>query len=165
MNTSAPASRRASTSPADGCLRSSVSDSLDRLSHTKWLDWPSTVRSYPRAKSPSPGRSTLMTRAPRSASCRVQNGAATACSRATTVTPSNGLMRPSCRYGVGVAGGDRVASVRMSMSGVVRALRPAGGGVLAVLVVALLAQSLVGPGVAGVLGWLVYRLTTGADLV
>jgi len=51
------------------------------------------------------------------------------------------------------------------MTTVVRALRPAGGGVLAVLVVALLAQSLVGPGVAGVLGWLVYRLTTGADLV
>jgi ATP-binding cassette subfamily B protein len=53
----------------------------------------------------------------------------------------------------------------MSMTTVVRALRPAGGGVLAVLVIALLAQSLVGPGVAGVLGWLVYRLTTGADLV
>jgi ATP-binding cassette subfamily B protein len=53
----------------------------------------------------------------------------------------------------------------MSMTTVVRALRPAGRGVLAVLVVALLAQSLVGPGVAGVLGWLVYRLTVGADLV
>jgi hypothetical protein len=33
-----------------------------------------------RAKSPMPGRSTLMTRAPKSASCRVQNGAAIACS-------------------------------------------------------------------------------------
>src|SRR5580693_2709782 len=31
-----------------------------------------------------------MTRAPRSVSCRVANGAATACSRETTVTPSSG---------------------------------------------------------------------------
>ena len=166
MNTSAPASRRCSTSPAAGCLRSSVSDSLDRLSHTKWLDWPSTVRSYPRAKSPSPGRSTLITRAPRSASCRVQNGAATACSSATTVMPSNGPMRPSCRYGTDTAGRDRVASVRMStIRAVAAALRPAGGGVLGLLVSALLAQSLVGPGVAAILGWLVHRLTTGGDLV
>src|ERR1044071_3200758 len=37
-----------------------------------------------------PGRSILMTRAPRSASCRVANGAATACSTATTVIPSSG---------------------------------------------------------------------------
>ena len=37
--------------------------------------------------SPVTGRSTLMTRAPRSASWRVQNGAAMACSRVTTVTP------------------------------------------------------------------------------
>jgi ABC-type multidrug transport system fused ATPase/permease subunit len=48
---------------------------------------------------------------------------------------------------------------------VMRALRPAGTGVLAPLVAALLAQSLIGPGVAAVLGWLVHRLTTGADLV
>src|SRR3569833_3457857 len=33
-----------------------------------------------------------MTRAPRSASCRVAKGAATACSRATTVVPSSGSM-------------------------------------------------------------------------
>ena len=38
----------------------------------------------------APGRSTLITRAPRSASCRVANGAATACSSATTMTPSSG---------------------------------------------------------------------------
>src|SRR5206468_8158992 len=42
-------------------------------------------------KSPTPGRSTLMTRAPRSASWRVQNGAAMACSSETTVMPSRGL--------------------------------------------------------------------------
>src|SRR5215475_45630 len=48
---------------------------------------------------------------------------------------------------------------------VMRALRPAGAGVLAPIVASLLAQSLIGPGVAAVLGWLVHRLTTGADLV
>src|SRR5437868_9784438 len=34
-----------------------------------------------------------MTRAPRSASCRVANGPAITCSSATTVTPSSGLMQ------------------------------------------------------------------------
>src|SRR6202040_3398540 len=43
-------------------------------------------------KSPAPGRSILITRAPRSASWRVANGAAMACSSDTTVTPSRGLM-------------------------------------------------------------------------
>jgi len=38
----------------------------------------------------STGRSILITRAPRSASWRVQNGAAIACSSETTVTPSSG---------------------------------------------------------------------------
>src|SRR5437868_10375531 len=51
---------------------------------------PLTVVSYPRAKSPTRGRSILMTRAPRSASCRVANGAATACSTETTVMPFRG---------------------------------------------------------------------------
>src|ERR1039457_2656730 len=45
--------------------------------------------SYCRAKSPEPGRSILITRAPRSASCRVASGAATACSRVTTVMPDS----------------------------------------------------------------------------
>src|SRR6202030_490056 len=40
----------------------------------------------------APGRSILITRAPRSASWRVANGAAIACSSDTTVTPSKGLM-------------------------------------------------------------------------
>src|ERR1700730_19249938 len=53
---------------------------------------PSTRSSKPRAKSPPPGRSILITRAPRSASWRVANGAAIACSSDTTVTPSKGLM-------------------------------------------------------------------------
>src|SRR3954469_20784315 len=51
---------------------------------------PLTVSSYPRAKSPVPGRSILMTRAPRSASWRVANGAAIACSSVTTVIPLSG---------------------------------------------------------------------------
>src|SRR5918998_4541165 len=82
--------RRFSTSLAPSCLRSRVRDSLERLSKTKWLARPFTVLSYPRAKSPTSGRSTFMTRAPRSASWRVAKGAATACSSATTVMPSRG---------------------------------------------------------------------------
>ena len=50
---------------------------------------PWTVRSYARAKSPMPGRSTLITRAPRSARWRVASGAATACSSETTVMSSS----------------------------------------------------------------------------
>jgi ATP-binding cassette subfamily B protein len=53
----------------------------------------------------------------------------------------------------------------LTIGRIVRALRPAGGGVLALLLAALVVQSLVGPGVAAILGWLVHRLTTGADLV
>src|SRR4029077_4580104 len=75
---------------ASARFRSSVKDSLDRLSHTKWLDKPRTVASYPRENSPTSGRSILMTRAPKSASWRVANGAATACSRDTTVIPASG---------------------------------------------------------------------------
>src|SRR5215210_5077211 len=88
--TSAPRTRRRSTSLAPSSFRFSVRDSLERLSHTKWLARPLTVSSYPRAKSPTPGRSTFITRAPRSASWRVAKGAATACSKETTVTPSSG---------------------------------------------------------------------------
>src|ERR671916_1940975 len=88
--TSDLATRRRRISLASPCLRSKASDSLERLSQTKWLDMPLTVSSYPLAKSPTPGRSTFMTLAPRSASWRVAKGAATACSRETTVTPSRG---------------------------------------------------------------------------
>src|SRR5438876_5391116 len=77
---------------ASGCLTSSVRLSLERLVHTKWEANPRTRSSYPRAKSPTPGRSTLMTRAPRSASWRVANGAAIACSSVTTVMPVSGLI-------------------------------------------------------------------------
>src|SRR5918998_3014039 len=90
--TSAPWRRRRSTSLAPSSFRFSVRDSFERLSQTKWLARPLTVVSYPRAKSPTPGRSTFMTRAPRSASWRVAKGAATACSRETTVTPSRGRL-------------------------------------------------------------------------
>ena len=51
---------------------------------------PLTRPSYARAKSPLSGLSILMTRAPRSASWRVQKGAAIACSKVTTVIPSKG---------------------------------------------------------------------------
>src|SRR6478672_1189081 len=72
------------------CLTSSVRLSFDRLVQTKCDARPMTRSSYARAKSPTPGRSILITRAPRSASWRVQKGAAIACSRVTTVTPSRG---------------------------------------------------------------------------
>src|ERR687893_11710 len=88
--TSACSMRRFSISLVLSFLRSRVSDSLERLSQTKWLESPFTVASYERAKSPVPGRSTFITRAPRSASWRVAKGAATACSSATTVMPSRG---------------------------------------------------------------------------
>src|ERR1700675_4696503 len=77
---------------ASGCLTSSVRLSLERLVQTKWEASPRTLSSYPRAKSPAPGRSILITRAPRSASWRVANGAAIACSSDTTVTPFKVLM-------------------------------------------------------------------------
>ena len=88
--TSDRSTRRARTSRASGLFTSSVSDSFDRFNQTKWLARPRTVVSYPRAKSPATGRSILMTRAPRSASCRVANGTATACSSASTVIPASG---------------------------------------------------------------------------
>ena len=97
---SAPRRRRAPTTSrlriacASGCFTSSVRLSLERLVHTKCDASPRTRSSYPRAKSPTPGRSILMTRAPRSASCRVANGAAIACSSATTVMPASGLTGP-----------------------------------------------------------------------
>src|SRR5699024_8075339 len=76
-------------------LRSSARLSLLRLIHTKWLESPLTVVSYPRAKSPTSGRSILMTRAPRSASCLEANGAATACSQLITVIPDKGRFWPA----------------------------------------------------------------------
>src|SRR5215210_7639586 len=88
--TSARPSSRSRTLFAPSSLRFSVRDSLERLSQTKWLAMPFTVVSYPLAKSPTPGRSTFITLAPRSASWRVAKGAATACSSATTVMPSSG---------------------------------------------------------------------------
>jgi hypothetical protein len=45
-----------------------------------------------REASPTSGRSILTTRAPSSASWRVQNGPAITCSSATTVTPSSGRL-------------------------------------------------------------------------
>src|SRR5215217_2075576 len=90
--TSASSMRRSRASLASSFFKSRASDSFERLSQTKWLARPLTVSSYPRAKSPTSGRSTFMTREPRLASWRVVNGAATACSRDTTVTPSRGRL-------------------------------------------------------------------------
>src|SRR3954469_1222885 len=82
---------------ASGCLTSRVKLSLDRFVQTKCDATPRTRSSYPRAKSPTPGRSTLMTRAPRSASWRVAKGPAIACSRVMMVVPVKGRMFGSSR--------------------------------------------------------------------
>jgi hypothetical protein len=67
-------------------------DSLPRLSQTKWAPY-RRRRGRSRARSPRPsGRSTLITRAPRSARLRVASGVATACSIDTTVISSSGSM-------------------------------------------------------------------------
>src|ERR1700733_2470251 len=89
-STSAPPIRFSSTLAASGCFTSSVTLRFPRFSQMKKLAWPWTKLSYDRAKSPSPGRSILITVAPRSAMCREQIGAATACSSATTRMPSRG---------------------------------------------------------------------------
>src|SRR6478735_10342041 len=83
---------------ASGCFTSSVRLSFERLVQTKCDARPRTRSSYPRAKSPTTGRSILMTRAPRSANCRVAKGAATACSNDTIVSPSRGFMLQFFRF-------------------------------------------------------------------
>src|SRR5207344_446543 len=88
-NTSAFASMASSNALSSALPRSSTTDCLPRLSHTKLALSPCTTWSYSRAKSPS-GRSTLMTRAPASARRQVHCGAATACSTETTRSSESG---------------------------------------------------------------------------
>ncbi len=88
--TSAVLSRVLRALSASACFKSRVRLSLERFTQTKCEAKPETRSSYALAKSPAPGRSTLMTRAPKSASWRVQKGAAIACSSETTVMPSSG---------------------------------------------------------------------------
>jgi hypothetical protein len=99
-STSARSSSFIKTAWSSGTFTSRARLSLDRFVQTKCEARPFTRVSYPRAKSPAPGRSILITRAPRSASWRVQNGAAIACSRLTTVMPSNGraCLGGVCRF-------------------------------------------------------------------
>src|SRR4051794_1628876 len=93
ISTSARRSSLSRMTVASGCFRSSDRLSLERLVHTKCDDMPFTRLSYARDGSPTSGRSILIMRAPRSASCRVQKGPAITCSRATTVIPSKGRIR------------------------------------------------------------------------
>src|SRR4051812_10785897 len=88
---SALATRRSAISMPRSCFMSSVRLRLPRLSQANHVLVPWIAVSYARAKSPSPMRSTLTTSAPRSQRCRVASGAATACSKATTRTPANGI--------------------------------------------------------------------------
>ena len=93
---SAPARRRVASSRASTSRAPRVLD-VERQALLRAVD-PDEVRGQAaarvrrrRARSRRrPGRSTLITRAPRSASWRVQNGAAIACSSVTTVMPSRG---------------------------------------------------------------------------
>src|SRR5512135_220225 len=70
-------------------LTSMVRLRLLRLSHTYPDDSPFTTESHERITSPTPGRSTLITSAPMSASKQVANGPERTCSKAKILTPSN----------------------------------------------------------------------------
>src|SRR4029078_10513348 len=58
-----------------------------RFIQTKPLDSPLAIESQPRVTSPTPGRSTLITSAPRSARSRVHSGPASPFSQASTRVP------------------------------------------------------------------------------
>src|SRR4026208_1611759 len=70
-------------------LTSMVRLRLLRLRQTYPDDSPLTTESQERMTSPTPGRSTLMTSAPMSASRQVANGPERTCSKARTLTPSS----------------------------------------------------------------------------
>src|SRR5918996_3253058 len=65
---------------------------LLRLSQTYPDDNPLTTESQERMTSPTPGRSTLITSAPMSASRQVANGPESTCSKARILTPSSARM-------------------------------------------------------------------------
>src|ERR1700754_3056925 len=89
--TSARAARRRNASRPRGAFRSRTRDSLLRFSRTKGELSPSRNGPVARTGSPPAGFSTLITRAPRSASCIVANGAAMKAPTSRTVTPDNGV--------------------------------------------------------------------------
>ena len=72
-----------------GDFRSSASDRLFRLRRTKLDDSPSRNGAVARTPSPPSGFSTFTTSAPRSASCRVQKGAAMKLPTSTTWMPAS----------------------------------------------------------------------------
>src|SRR5713101_6855134 len=94
MKTSACRAMSTTTARPWGLERSTDTDSLPALTRAKYVLWSSRPGSswYTlwRVSSPSPGRSILMTRAPMSASSRVQYGPARTRVRSSTRNPARG---------------------------------------------------------------------------
>src|SRR6185369_7377169 len=79
---------------SSSCFRLRAMLCLPRLTKPKYNDLSSRKGPNARESSPEPGRSTLMTRAPRSLSSMVQNGPARTWDRSMTTIPSNGPFEP-----------------------------------------------------------------------
>src|SRR3954451_23350963 len=96
--TTTSARRASSTATARSApsARSRVTPSLLRLTHSKYAD-ELAVHGGPQARvsSPTPGRSTLITVAPRSASVIVASGPASTRLKSATNSPDNGVMPSS----------------------------------------------------------------------
>src|ERR671935_1008525 len=91
ITTSAPTQRSSTRASPSGCLRSIATLRLLRLTARKYAASPPAYGGpQVRVSSPSPGRSTLTTSAPRSASTIVAYGPARTRERSTTRTPSRG---------------------------------------------------------------------------
>src|SRR5919204_3177745 len=89
ITTSAPTQRSSTRASPSGCLRSIATLRLLRLTARKYAASPPAYGGpQVRVSSPSPGRSTLTTSAPRSASTIVAYGPARTRERSTTRTPS-----------------------------------------------------------------------------
>src|SRR5919204_5246388 len=93
--TSARAQSSSTSSRPSGCLRSIATLRLLRLTARKYAaSPPANGGPHARVSSPSPGRSTLTTSAPRSASTIVAYGPASTRDRSTTRSPTSGAPPP-----------------------------------------------------------------------
>src|SRR5258706_12029358 len=89
MTSARPIRRRSTAAPA-GCLRSSTTERLLRLT-ARWIELMPGWRATPAARAMSPsGGSILITSAPRSPRIWVASGPSTTAVRSMTVTPASG---------------------------------------------------------------------------
>src|SRR5919197_5953000 len=118
ITTSAASASRRASAPATGWPRSRVIARRLRLTAWKYAAVPSAANGGPqrRVSSPVPGASTLITSAPRSASCMVAKGPARMRDRSRTFRPSSG------------AGGPEAGRRRAGQAGAATALHHAGVG-------------------------------------